>query len=58
MMIIAIQGLDPTSVPLGVEPLLFGAIYIVYDLAIVWLRNLVIFIIQKIINRKYEQEIM
>ena len=59
MMIIEIQGLDPASVPLGVEPLLFGIIYLVYDLALVWLRNLIIFVIQKIRNRKYEhQEIM
>lgn len=58
MVVINAQGLDPTSVPLGVEPLLFGVFYIVYDLALVWLRNLVVFIIRKIANRKYEEELM
>ncbi len=59
IIVINTQGLDPTSVPLGVEPLLFGVFYVVYDLIVVWLRNLVVFIIKKIINRnKYEEEYM
>lgn len=58
MWIIAAQNLDPTSVPLGVEPLLFGVFYTVYDLAFVWLKNLVVFIIRKIANRKYKEELM
>lgn len=58
IIIINVKNLDPTSVPLGVEPLLFGVIYTVYELALVWLRNLVVFIIRKIAYRKYEKEIM
>ena len=54
--IINAQGLDPKAVPLGVEPLLFGVFYLVYDCALVWLRNLVIFIIKKIIGKKYKHE--
>ena len=50
-LIIYTKQLDPNSVPLGVEPFLFGIFYIVYDLAIIWLRNLIIFIINKIIYR-------
>ena len=58
IIVIKAQNLDPTSVPLGVEPLLFGVFYLAYDLALVWLRNLIIFIIKKIINRKHENEYM
>lgn len=59
IIIINSRGLDPTSVPLGVEPLLFGVIYVVYDLIVVWLRNLIVFIIKKIIYRnKHEEEYM
>ena len=58
-LIIYTKQLDPNSVPLGVEPFLFGIFYIVYDLAIIWLRNLIIFIINKIIYRhKHKEEIM
>lgn len=58
-LIIYAKQLDPNSVPLGVEPFLFGIFYIVYDLAIIWLRNLIIFIINKIIYRhKHKEEIM
>ncbi len=58
--IINAKGLDPKTVPLGVEPLLFGVFYIAYDLAIVWLKNLVIFIIKKIIGdkNKHEEELL
>ena len=58
-LIIYTKQLDPNSVPLGVEPFLFGIFYIVYDLAIIWLRNLIIFIINKMIYRhKHKEEIM
>ena len=58
IIIINSQGLDPTSVPLGVEPLLFGVFYLAYDLALVWLKNLVVFIIKKLIPQHQEEELM
>ena len=58
LLIINVQHLDPTSVPLGVEPFLFGVFYLAYDLATVWLRNLVVFIIKKIISHKHEKDQM
>ena len=56
LIVVTTKNLDPTSVPLGVEPFLFGVFYIVYELALVWLRNLVIFIIQKIRKNRHEKE--
>ena len=58
IIIINSQGLDPASVPLGVEPLLFGVFYLAYDLALVWLKNLVVFIIKKLIPQHQEEELM
>lgn len=48
LLIISIKNLDPSDVPLGVEPLLFGVIYTLYELAIIGLINLIRFIIKKI----------
>ena len=50
-LIIESKQLDPTSVPLGVEPLLFGVFYTAIELAVVWLRNLVIFLTKKIVKK-------
>ena len=58
LIVVTTQNLDPTSVPLGVEPFLFGVFYLVYDLATVWLRNLVIFIIKKLTNHRHEKDPM
>lgn len=58
MLIISAQQLDPKSVPLGVEPLLFGVFYAAYDVALVWFRNLIIFLANKIRNGNYDDEIM
>ena len=58
IIIINAQGLEPTSVPLGVEPLLFGVIYVAYEVALVWLRNLVVFIINKLTKKQETEELM
>lgn len=41
------QGNPAETVPLGVEPFLFGVFYLVYDLAVIWLKNLIVWLAKR-----------
>lgn len=45
MLINSTQGNSPETVALGVEPFLFGLFYLVYDLAVIWFKNLVVWLV-------------
>ena len=48
------QGNDPEAVPLGVEPFLFGVFYLVYDLALIWIKNLIVWLVGKAKSKRIE----
>ncbi|MCM1042660.1 MAG: hypothetical protein NC350_00385 [Corallococcus sp.] len=41
------QGGASDQVYLGVEPILFGVFYLLYDLAFIWLKNLVVMLVKR-----------
>lgn len=41
-------GFEPNSVPLGIEPISFGLIYLACDLAVIGLKDLIVFWVRKI----------
>lgn len=46
------QGNSPDTVAVGVEPFLFGLLYLVYDLAVIWIKNLIVFIVRRAQSKK------
>lgn len=48
----AAQGNTPDTVPLGVEPFLFGLLYLAYDLAVIWIKNLIVWLVKRVKSRK------
>lgn len=48
----AAQGKPDTNVALGVEPFLFGLLYLIYDLAVIWIKNLIVWIVRKAKSKK------
>lgn len=46
-LIIRADGLPESTVVLGVEPFLYGLIYLVYDLAFIWIKNLVVYLVKR-----------
>lgn len=50
------QGNSPDTVALGVEPFLFGLLYLVYDLAVIWLKNLIVWLVKRTKDKKIVTE--
>ena len=46
------QGNPDDHVALGVEPFLFGLLYLLYDLAVIWIKNLIVYLARKVKNNK------
>lgn len=44
---VSLQGLDSSTVVLGVEPLLFGLFYLVYDIIFIGIKDLIVFLIRR-----------
>ena len=57
-LIIALKGLPADEVPLGVEPLLFGVFYLVYDLAFIGIKDLIVLLVRKGRAKKAARETM
>lgn len=45
--VISIKGLPAETVVLGVEPFLFGLFCLAFDLAFIWIKNLIVYLIKK-----------
>lgn len=52
------RGSDPNTVALGVEPILFGVIYLVYDLAVIWLKNLFVWLFRRGKAKRTKNEVV
>lgn len=50
ILVIAAQNLEETAVPLGVEPLLFGLFYLLYDMAFIGVKDAIVYLVRK--NKK------
>ncbi len=45
--VIALKGLSDKTVVLGVEPFLFGAFCLIFDLCFIWIKNLIVYLVKR-----------